>query len=173
MVALLVAVVLVSGGLLAVSVRSATEKSEAEKSKIEAGLVFKNDPNFSLRTASSSGSQELLFKMMLSVLLVVVLGAAAFYLSRKLLPKIANLPGKQIHILETTHLGPKKAVHLIEIGNQWGPRAAGVKRLLIGSTSESITTLADVTSTLSEFSTQTVENNGNRGSGIENQRYGR
>jgi flagellar biogenesis protein FliO len=58
------------------------------------------------------------------------------------------LPGKQIHVLETTHLGPRKAVHLVKIGEQ---------QLLIGSTNESITTLADVTGALTEFSAQQIE----------------
>jgi flagellar protein FliO/FliZ len=74
--------------------------------------------------------------MMFSVVLVVVLGAAALYMSKKVLPRITNLPGKEIRILETAHLGPRKAVHLVKIGNQ---------RLLIGSTYESISMLADVT----------------------------
>jgi len=82
------------------------------------------------------GRGELFFKMMFSVVLVLVLGAAAVYMSKKVLPRITNLPGKEIRILETAHLGPRKAVHLLRIGNQ---------RLLIGSTNESITMLADVT----------------------------
>lgn len=82
------------------------------------------------------GRGELFFKMMFSVVLVLVLGVAAVYVSKKVLPRITNFPGKEIRILETAHLGPRKAVHLIRIGNQ---------RLLIGSTNESITMLADVT----------------------------
>ena len=90
--------------------------------------------------------------MMLSVLLVVALGAGVIYISKKFLPKITNLPGKQIRIIETVHLGPRKAVHLIEIGNQ---------RFLIGSTSEGITKLADVTYAFSEMdlSAQETDNN--------------
>jgi len=82
------------------------------------------------------GRGELFFKMMFSVVLVIMLGAAAFYMSKKVLPRITNLPGKEIRILETAHLGPRKAVHLVKIGSQ---------RLLIGSTNESISMLADVT----------------------------
>ena len=93
---------------------------------------------------------ELFFKMMLSVLLVAALGAAAIYVSRKLLPRLTNLPGKQIHILETAHLGPRKAVHLIKIGEQ---------QLLIGSTNERITTLAHVADALTELSTQEIDDN--------------
>jgi len=100
------------------------------------GSAFANDPSFSAAPANSPGTRELFFKMMLSVLLVVVLGAAVIYTSKKFLPRIANLPGKEIHIIETARLGPHKAVHLLKIGNQ---------RLLIGSTNQSITKLADIT----------------------------
>ena len=87
---------------------------------------------------------------MLSVLLVAVLGAAAIYASRKLLPRITNLPGKKIRIVETVHLGPRKALHLVEIGDQ---------RLLIGSTNESITKLADVTAAFAELSAKDADDN--------------
>jgi flagellar biogenesis protein FliO len=103
--------------------------------------LFENDPNYSTSSANSLGTREMFFKMMLSVLLVVGLGVAVIYISKKFLPKITNLPSKKIHVVETTHIGPRKMVHLLKIGNQ---------RLLIGSTNESITKLADVTDALSE-----------------------
>jgi flagellar biosynthetic protein FliO len=88
--------------------------------------------------------------MVLSVLFVVALGVAAIYVSKKLLPKITNLPGKEIRIVETAHLGPRKAVHLLEIGD---------RRFLVGSTNESITKLADMTSTLTDLTAQEMNNN--------------
>ncbi len=75
--------------------------------------------------------------MMLSVLLVVGLGAAAIYASKKLMGRIANLPGKRIKVVETAYLGPRKAVHLLRIGDLW---------ILVGSTNENITKLAELTS---------------------------
>jgi len=75
--------------------------------------------------------------MMLSVLLVVGLGAAAIYASRKLVGRITNPPGKRIKVVETAYLGPRKAVHLLRIGDRW---------ILIGSTNENITKLAELTS---------------------------
>jgi len=165
----LVAVALVSGGFVAVSVQSATEGP-----KSEADSVFANDPTGQIRNSSPQG-RELFFKMMLSVLLVIVLGVAAIYASRKLLPRITNSPGKQIRILETAHLGPRKAVHLIEIGpldarcssifrplgtakdeildtrrdlsddsQESRIKNQGSRMLLIGSTNEGITMLAEL-----------------------------
>lgn len=72
---------------------------------------------------------------MVSVLLVIALGIAAIYVSKRLLPKITNAPGREIHVIETVHLGQRKSLHLLKIGNQ---------RILIASTNETITKLADM-----------------------------
>lgn len=113
-------------------------------------VALANDPNFATNSSESTsdmlgGNQELFFKMMLSVLLVIALGAIAIYASKRLLPRITNLPGKRIHVLETRYLGPKKAIHLIEIYNH---------RLLIGSTNESVTLLADLACALTDHPSQ-------------------
>jgi flagellar biosynthetic protein FliO len=139
-------------GRIVLSVQSSSELSgdsqgrQGGDSKSESDSQFTDDPNFAADSNKSNfnlfgGNQELFFKMMLSVLLVIALGAAAIYVSRKVLPRITNLPGKKIHILETHYLGPKKAVHLVEIDNQ---------RFLIGSTSENITFLAELACALTE-----------------------
>ena len=92
-----------------------------------------------------SNSSELFYRTMLAVIIVIVLGISAIYLTKKLLPKITNASGKEVHIVETVHLGPRKSVHLIEIGNQ---------RFLIGSTNENINKLADLTKSSIDISTQ-------------------
>jgi flagellar biosynthetic protein FliO len=135
-VAALIIIALGSSALAVCKLRSAADKPEPRQ--VGASSLFANDPNFSASSNSSISSSEMFFKLMLSVLLVAVLGAAAIYASKKLLPRITNLPGKKIRIVETVHLGPRKALHLVEIGDQ---------RLLIGSTNENITRLADVTLT--------------------------
>jgi flagellar biosynthetic protein FliO len=73
--------------------------------------------------------------MMLSVGLVIGLGAVALYLSKRALPRVAKAAGKEIHVLETAHLGPRKALHLVKVGG---------RRLLIASTSDSVTMLAGI-----------------------------
>ena len=96
-----------------------------------------------------SSTRELFFKMMFAVLLVVVLGVAAVYVSKKFLPKITNLQGKKIRVIETVHLGPRKTVHLLKIANQ---------HLLIGSTTESITLLAEVRLTAENIEKSKIKN---------------
>ncbi len=145
-VVFLITAALGSGVLLVCSAQSPTDGTELvsaeteavaglENSKSQSGSLFENDSNFSTGTGDKSGTRELFFKMMVSVLFLIALGAAAIYVSRRFLPKITNLSGKEIRIAETVHLGPRKAVHLLEIGN---------RRFLIGSTNENITRLADL-----------------------------
>jgi len=174
------AVALVSGGLLATATprtgsdrpsaglaQSVAQSPELKNPAFKPLSAFATDPNFSGKSAESIGSGELFFKMMLSVMLVVALGAAAIYTSKKLVPKIANLPGKQIRILETVHLGPRRAVHLVEVVDRdstgqkqrMGPDPASREpniRLLIGSTNENITMLANLTDTLAELAAQQI-----------------
>jgi flagellar biosynthetic protein FliO len=129
------------------SAEKKNSKFETQNSKQAAASLFANDPNFAGRSDSSLSSREMFFKLMISVLLVGGLGAAAIYTSRKLLPRITNLPGKKIRIIETVHLGPRKAIHLVEIGNQ---------QILVGSTNENIRKLADVTDAFVDLSTKTI-----------------
>jgi len=118
---------------------SATFAYSSEKgldSEKPSWFVNGNDPNSSLGTNDNLDTGDLYFRMVMMVLLVVCLGAAAMYLSKKLLPRFSNLPGKRIKVIETVHLGQRKSVHLLKIGNQ---------EILIGSTNETITKLADIT----------------------------
>jgi len=127
--------------------------NESTKSLFDnSGSLYSSEPNLAAKSGDSIGDNKLFSKMILMVLMVVVMGAAAIYLSKKLLPKFTRLGGKRIEVLETVHLGPRKAIHLIKIGKQ---------SFLIGSTNENITKLADVTDQLSEVDlpAKSIDNN--------------
>ena len=151
---LLIAVALVAGVLVICSAQSATDGMESEKSQPvpnqpQTGTestnspLFANDPNYFNGSDFNPGGAVFSIRAVLSVVFVLALFIAAIYVSKKLLPKITNLTGKEIRIVETVHLGPRKAVHLLEIGN---------RRFLIGSTSENITKLADLPGDLMDLS---------------------
>lgn len=84
----------------------------------------------------AESGNDLAKKLLISILLIVVLGVAAIYVSRKFLPRITNAPGRKIRIIETVHLAPNKAVHLLRVGTQ---------QLLIASSKEGICFLTEVT----------------------------
>ena len=143
----LLVVLVVGGGLVGLAAQS-TEPNEAKSSATGASGSFLNDPDPTKPSDLSLGSKELFLKMMLSVGLVVLLAGAALYLSKKVLPKVTRASGKEIRIMETAYLGPRKALHLVEIGNQ---------KLLIGSTNESIATLAHVGDAWLDLSKQEID----------------
>ena len=98
------------------------------------------DPNNGLRNfRMGDGDPDLVGTLVKSIFFIVVLGGIAFYLSRKFMPKLRPTAGQDINIRETIHLGPNKTMHLIEVGE---------KTFLVGSTSDNISMLADVTETL-------------------------
>ena len=98
-----------------------------------------DDPNKGFGIPPGGGSWDFISTMLKSILFIIVLGGIAFYLSRKFMPKLRPTSGQDINIRETIHLGPNKTMHLIEVGK---------KKFLVGSTSENISMLADVTETL-------------------------
>ena len=87
------------------------------------------------------GGGELFFRMLVMVMVVTLLGAAMVYVSRKYGSRLRGLSGREIQVMETTSIGPRKLVHIVKVGK---------KRLLIGSTNEHISMLADVTDALAE-----------------------
>ncbi len=144
---LMFAAVIVAGGLIGFVAR-ASDEEKAIPSAAPTQESFYGNPALAQTDDLSFGGKELFFKMMLSVLLVGGLAVGALYLSKKLLPNIAKASGKEIRVIETTYLGPRKALHLVEIGNQ---------RLLVGSTNESITTLAHMDDAWVDLSKQELD----------------
>jgi flagellar biogenesis protein FliO len=98
-----------------------------------------NDPNKGFGASPGNGSGDLMTTMMRSIFIIIILGGIAFYISKKFMPKLRPSSGHDINIRETIHLGPNKTMHLIEVGE---------KTFLVGSTSDNISMLADVTETL-------------------------
>jgi flagellar biogenesis protein FliO len=142
-IVILLAVMALAGGVL---VLHHSQAGEMEKSlKADPKLLFANDPNFFRRQAGQQSGQELVVKMTLSVLIVVVLGVAAVYVSKRFLSKIPRLSERDIKIAESISLGPNKTVHLLEVGR---------RKILVGSTNENITMLGDVTDAMADLSSQ-------------------
>ena len=76
---------------------------------------------------------ELFLRSMGALLIVVALMVVALSLSKRIMPKLGRNAGKEIKIIETTVLGPRKYLHVVRVANQ---------RLLLGSTNDRINMLA-------------------------------
>jgi flagellar biosynthetic protein FliO len=138
-VVLLGAILLCSGATLVYSAQSGADDN-VESLVNKPVSLSDNQPKLIVGSGGNIDTSGLFSRLIVMILVVVCLGIAAIYLSKKLLPKL-NLAGKRIQVSETVHLGPRKAIHLIKIGKQ---------TLLIGSTNENITKLADITDQIPE-----------------------
>ena len=112
--------------------------SDASAPPSSASDLAWNNPHPPAGPALDLGKGQLFFRLMLSVGLILGLGGVALYLSKRALPRGIRAGGKEIHIRETAYLGPRKALHLVEVGSE---------RLLIASTHDRITMLATLNET--------------------------
>jgi flagellar biosynthetic protein FliO len=135
-VTFLTAVAIIFGAICAHAEESVTEQDkETPTNNSTSTDDNKSDFDIDMGDDSDLGIREASIKLTFAVLMVIVLGWAAIYLSKKILPKLSSMSGKTIQVVETVHLGPRKSVHLLKIGN---------KQILVGSTNDNITKLADI-----------------------------
>lgn len=146
---LILLVALLAGGVVvAFGARSAGQEAQETVEKPDTGMAFLNDENLTDGANGAFDNGGLLARMMLSIGIVVILAVAAFYVSKKVLPKVTHTKGKEIQVVETTFLGPRKMLHLVQVGNQ---------KLLVGSTNETITTLAHIDDAWLDLSKQDID----------------
>jgi flagellar biosynthetic protein FliO len=134
-IAALCILLIVGGGWAGLASRYTGRAAQVASPTETSTKSFLNDPNSSSLTGSGMDNNALFLRMMLSVGIVMALGVAALYVSKRVLPRAAHAGGREIRVIETTYLGPRKTLHLVEVGSQ---------RLLIASTHESITMLTPV-----------------------------
>ena len=79
---------------------------------------------------------SLMWQMMAATLVILVVGAVALFMLKKVLPKIRSISHKKICILETAYLGSRKTVHLLQVGSV---------KLLVASGPQGVVKLDDVT----------------------------
>jgi len=88
-----------------------------------------------------SGGSSLLWQMIGMVVVIGVLGVVGLWAVRRLAPKIRQRRGRHIAVVETACLGPSRNIHLLRVGD---------RDLLISSTREHVSMLADVTGAVGE-----------------------
>ena len=83
--------------------------------------------------------------MLAIIVIILVLGAVAIFVTRKLLPRINKYAGKNITVIETVYLGPKKTVQLLQVGT---------RKYLAAGSRDSTSVLTDVTDAFDESPAQ-------------------
>jgi flagellar biosynthetic protein FliO len=129
---ILLGLLLVAGGFCAAAMSRQTDSVKQTENILKTQA---KDVNFPFAGGEQFKAGELFYKMVFAVLVVVALAIGVMYFLKKLLPKIARLPAKQIRIVETVSLGQHRNIYLVEVSG---------RRLLIGGTNETITRLADL-----------------------------
>jgi flagellar biogenesis protein FliO len=104
----------------------------------------KDDPNSPF--AGPKNDVDLISRTLVSVVIVLVLGVAAWIVTRKVLPRTFQ-QGRRMNVAETVHLGPKKTVHLLKVGKQ---------EFLVGAAGDNVTMLTELMPQSSE-GTQTFQ----------------
>lgn len=127
----LAVIVLFMGTVFVQAAQSSSAGSPADGNSVLSG----RDNLFFNQDKSDADLGSAVYRMILGVSVVVVLGVAAIYVSKKVLPRFSAIQGKQIKVLETVHLGSRKTIYLIEIAGQ---------QVLVGSTSDRFSKLADI-----------------------------
>jgi flagellar biogenesis protein FliO len=88
-----------------------------------------------LQTLKGTPSGDLTRHLLSSAFIVLVLGAVCYAVMKKVVPRIQSRGGRNIHILETAHLGPQKTVHLLKVGEA---------TYLVASTRDRVSLLAEI-----------------------------
>jgi flagellar biosynthetic protein FliO len=109
------------------------------QTKDNSGSFLQMDPNSPWNLSQSADNKQLFSSAAKAIIIVIILCVAIIFISKKLLPKISNLSGRRIQIIETVHLTQRKSLHLVKVDD---------RQLLIGSTNENITKLAELTDVL-------------------------
>ena len=124
------------------SVRVEESSDATEPNLVPASDILKIK-GLDLTSTNDDGRGKLIKQFGYAIFLVMILGVGAFYFTRKLIPRLSMSRGKNISVIETVSLGPNKMLHLVEVGDN--------RKLLIGSTSQSINLLAHVDDPVSDF----------------------
>ncbi len=96
-------------------------------------LTFRTDPNLFASNAGLNGA--MVGRVLVALVVVIILAVGVLWLSKRLLGRWGQAGGTRIHIRETCSLGPRKALHWVEAGNQ---------RFLIASTADRVVMLSEL-----------------------------
>lgn len=81
------------------------------------------------------------FRMIFAIFIVAGMGAAVYWMGKRLRYNVAGGKKGRIEVLETAYLAARKTLHIVRVGN---------KTFLIGSTNDSISSIADISDSFAE-----------------------
>jgi len=124
------------GGPTRVSAATHSAASPSTSQPAGTGLLNlkDNDPNSKLFGAAPPDN-TLIWKTLGSMVLVLALGGVALVATKRWFPRLTGRSGRQIRVVETAFLGPRKAVHLLQVGG---------RKYLVASSKERVSLLTEI-----------------------------
>jgi len=110
----------------------------------ELSRILRDSPDRREGIGSSKRGIASMLGMLLGYLAVIaILAGVAVFVVKRIFPRIgaSQAGGRQIQVVETAHLGPRKTVFLLRVGS---------RKILVGSSREGMANLGDVTDALEE-----------------------
>jgi len=106
-----------------------------ESAESRPALKLRDSENHKADVDDGTGA---MWRMLAYMLVIVVLGAAAIVVVKKVLPRLGTgaTGAKRISVVETLYLAPRKTVVLLKIGS---------RKILVANTRDRLSVLADVT----------------------------
>lgn len=98
-------------------------------------------PGSNQLTPNDYSSGGIYFRMLFAIFIVAGMGAAVYWIAKRLRYNVAGGKKGRIEILETAYLAARKTLHIVRVGN---------KTFLIGSTNDSISSIADISDSFAE-----------------------
>ena len=118
-----------------------TTASAPAKARSLSEIGLRDDRPRALPVLAGDDHDGFLGRMLAYVGVALVLGLGAVFVAKRYLPRMAPRGGERIHVVDSAYLGPRKQVHVLEVGAQ---------RFLVASCRDSVTMISELARSFSE-----------------------
>jgi hypothetical protein len=127
--------------LVGIMLLASAGKKDAQPPVCDNIAAVQPPPGSNQLTPNDYGSGGIYFRMLFAIFIVAGMGVAVYWIGKRLRYNAAGGKKGRIEILETAYLAARKTLHIVRVGN---------KTFLIGSTNDSISSIAEVSDSFAE-----------------------
>jgi len=110
-------------------------------------LLLRKDTG-ALPTLSDRDRPNVFGQMLVYVVVILALGAGVVFAAKRYFPRTSNAASSKLRVVDSVHLGPRKQLHVLEVGAQ---------RFLLASCRDSVAMISELKSSFSEVYRQQAE----------------
>lgn len=100
-----------------------------------------------LPTLSDSDRPNVLGRMLAYAVVILVLGTAAVFVTKRYLPRVRSASGRGIRMVNSVYLGPRKQVHVLQVGSQ---------RFLVASCRDNVSLVSELSGSFADVYDKTA-----------------